>query len=80
MGYSEARGILIYEKNLMSKISCLTPFKKGYRFSRLDLIRSRLDILIFGRYFFKSVGGCRGPDPMQHEDFLLEILNVHSKS
>ncbi len=27
MGYSEARGTLIYEKNLKSKISCQTPFK-----------------------------------------------------
>jgi hypothetical protein len=26
MGYSGARGTLIYEKNLMSKISCQTPF------------------------------------------------------
>ncbi len=28
MGYSGARGTLIYEKNLMSKISCQTPFKE----------------------------------------------------
>ncbi len=27
MGNSGARGTLIYEKNLMSKISCQTPFK-----------------------------------------------------
>ncbi len=27
MEYSGARGTLIYEKNLMSKISCQTPFK-----------------------------------------------------
>jgi hypothetical protein len=27
MGYSEAQGTLIYEKNLKSKISCQTPFK-----------------------------------------------------
>jgi hypothetical protein len=27
MGYSGARGTLIYEKNLMSKILCQTPFK-----------------------------------------------------
>ncbi len=26
MGYSGAQGTLIYEKNLMSKISCQTPF------------------------------------------------------
>jgi hypothetical protein len=26
MGYSGVRGTLIYEKNLMSKISCQTPF------------------------------------------------------
>jgi hypothetical protein len=29
MRYSEARGTLIYEKNLKSKISCQTPFKYG---------------------------------------------------
>ncbi len=27
MGYSGARGTLIYKKNLISKISCQTPFK-----------------------------------------------------
>jgi hypothetical protein len=27
MGYSGARGTLIYEKNLKAKISCQTPFK-----------------------------------------------------
>jgi hypothetical protein len=27
LGYSEAQGTLIYEKNLKSKISCQTPFK-----------------------------------------------------
>ncbi len=27
MRYSEARGTLIYEKNIKSKISCQTPFK-----------------------------------------------------
>jgi hypothetical protein len=38
MGYSEARGTLIYEKNLMSKISCQTPFKGAqvWIFERLD--------------------------------------------
>jgi hypothetical protein len=34
MGYSEARGTLIYEKSLKSKISCQTPFKQKY--SRLS--------------------------------------------
>jgi hypothetical protein len=28
MGYSGARGTLIYEKNLKSKISCQAPFKR----------------------------------------------------
>ncbi len=28
MGYSGARGTLIYEKNLKAKISCQTPFKR----------------------------------------------------
>jgi hypothetical protein len=32
MGYSGARGTLIYEKNLMSKISCQTPFKLILKF------------------------------------------------
>jgi hypothetical protein len=30
MGYSGARGTLIYEKNLKSKISCQTPFNETY--------------------------------------------------
>jgi hypothetical protein len=30
MAYSGARGTLIYEKNLMSKFSCQTPFKAGF--------------------------------------------------
>jgi hypothetical protein len=30
MGYSGVRGTLIYEKNLKSKISCQTPFKRHY--------------------------------------------------
>jgi hypothetical protein len=29
IGYSEARGTLIYEKKLKSKISCQTPFKQS---------------------------------------------------
>jgi hypothetical protein len=29
MGYSGARGTLIYEKNMKSKISCQTPFKQS---------------------------------------------------
>ncbi len=29
MGYSGARGTLIYEKNLKVKISCQTPFKNS---------------------------------------------------
>jgi hypothetical protein len=33
MGYSGARGTLIYKKNLMSKISCQTPFKIVYFFA-----------------------------------------------
>ncbi len=33
MWYSEARGTLIYEKNLKSKISCQTPFNKKYKSS-----------------------------------------------
>ncbi len=34
LGYSGARGTLIYEKNLKPKISCQTPFKGGQK-SRL---------------------------------------------
>jgi hypothetical protein len=30
MGYSGARGTLIYKKNLKSKISCQTPFKSWW--------------------------------------------------
>jgi hypothetical protein len=43
MGYSGTRGTLIYEKNLMSKISCQTPFKgtgsaNGYNYFLYTLI------------------------------------------
>jgi hypothetical protein len=31
MGYSGAQGTLTYEKNLMLKISCQTPFNTSYR-------------------------------------------------
>jgi hypothetical protein len=31
LGYSGARGTLIYEKNLKPKISCQTPFKAFYK-------------------------------------------------
>jgi hypothetical protein len=31
MGYSGARGTLIYEKNLKAKISCQTPFNRAER-------------------------------------------------
>jgi hypothetical protein len=33
MGYSGARGTLIYEKNLKAKISCQTPFNLWWRFA-----------------------------------------------
>ncbi len=39
MGYSEAQGTLIYDKNLKIKISCQTPFKKW---------------VIFGNFCFKT--------------------------
>jgi hypothetical protein len=42
MGYSGARGTLIHEKNLMSKVSCQTPFN-GLRF---DLREAMLEVLI----------------------------------
>jgi hypothetical protein len=42
MGYSGARGTLIYEKNLKAKISCQTPFKINVEKSRiLSWIRIR---------------------------------------
>jgi hypothetical protein len=37
LGYSGARGTLIYEKNLMSKISCQTPFNMGAQPLGIDL-------------------------------------------
>ncbi len=33
MGYSGARGTLIYEKNLQAKFSCQTPFKHVFHLS-----------------------------------------------
>jgi hypothetical protein len=37
MGYSGARGTLIYEKNLKAKILCQTPFKKTITASSITL-------------------------------------------
>jgi hypothetical protein len=39
MRYSEARGTLIYEKNLKSKISCRTPFKLQTQVSAPESIK-----------------------------------------
>ncbi len=36
MGYSGARGTLIYEKNLKAKISCQTPFKGTQAWDNLE--------------------------------------------
>ncbi len=38
MVYSGARGTLIYEKNLMSKISCLLPIFRNYLLFTLDFL------------------------------------------
>ncbi len=43
MGYSGARGTLIYEKNLMSKISCQTPFKNFSRRRANKALRNLLE-------------------------------------
>jgi hypothetical protein len=37
MGHSGARGTLIYEKNLMLKISCQTPFKDNFAITKNHL-------------------------------------------
>jgi hypothetical protein len=49
-GYSGARGKLIYEKNLMSKISCQTPFKCPNQgpHGRLSRHRQTFFVYIFG--------------------------------
>jgi hypothetical protein len=49
MGYSGARGTLIYEKNLMSKISCQTPFKYA-RYIVLALFSQVLNATSWYRY------------------------------
>jgi hypothetical protein len=43
MGYSRARGKLIYEKNMKSKISCQTPFNTKFifqeNFTSVDILK-----------------------------------------
>jgi hypothetical protein len=55
LGYSGARGTLIYEKNLKPKISCQTPFNfqtlLRVNFLRLQAERS-------GQLYFKKKIGC----------------------
>ncbi len=46
MGYSGARGTLIYEKNLMSKISCQTPW---------NILLCTLDTELFANMYPESV-------------------------
>ncbi len=55
MGYSGARGTLIYEKNLTSKISCQTPFK-GAQSIELD---HAFFILINGMWLGTNGGMCK---------------------
>ncbi len=51
MRYSEARGTLIYEKNLRSKISCQTPFKSK-PFQKCVLL-TRTKLWALDRYFLE---------------------------
>jgi hypothetical protein len=44
MRYSEARGTLIYEKNLKSKISCQTPFKVDSAHGKCVGVDYRVDV------------------------------------
>jgi hypothetical protein len=46
MGYSGARGTLIYEKNLMLKISCQTPFKRMLNYSAYNFKAHSQPVLI----------------------------------
>jgi hypothetical protein len=61
MGYSGARGTLIYEKNLMSKISCQTPFKKrqifkfGVIFNRLLRLKGKKQKGLYGTMKTKEI-------------------------
>jgi hypothetical protein len=50
MGYSMARGKLIHEENLNSKISCQTPF-----------IKFRLCLFVLHRPMFRSLCGLNWP-------------------
>jgi hypothetical protein len=49
IGYSEARGTLIYEKKLKSKISCQTPFK-GMFWEKIPYVLwdTTADAVVFG--------------------------------
>ncbi len=52
MGYSGARGTLIYEKNLKAKISCQTPFKSIF-YCHVGL-RRKFSFNIFAKNPFES--------------------------
>ncbi len=57
MGYSGAQGTLIYEKNLMSKISCQTPFKYIITFIALEVelfYKSRFNFIIKNIFYVHS--------------------------
>ncbi len=56
MGYSGARGTLIYEKNLKAKISCQTPFKTQSENSKQGAFQEKK----IGPFMirFKSTFGC----------------------
>jgi hypothetical protein len=51
MRYSEARGTLIYEKNLKSKISCQTPFKDLFLQNRQTKVTVRPHIRMVGKWY-----------------------------
>jgi hypothetical protein len=62
LGYSGARGTLIYEKDLKSKISCQTPFK----------IPGSYWLLVTGARFYNALDSC-----MQRSDHLETELASH---
>jgi hypothetical protein len=62
MGYSGARGTLIYEKNWLSKISCQTPFnvlinKNNFQ----EVIRSKKFQEMSSKTFFECKNSSKNP-------------------
>jgi hypothetical protein len=80
MEYSGARGTLIYEKNLMSKISCQTPLKGTVSRDGLyiNLCAANFSFAQFAKR--KSLGSSKPPTNSQAQALQHTVWNVSTIS